>query len=85
MRKIHAFIAVALIGVLVSFGVSAGQDQVLIDQIRKKQAEKMKANPESQSESSKAVMPLDHGPHAQVTPWVNEQRRKAENTNVEKP
>lgn len=22
------------------------------------------------------VLPLDHGPHAQVTPWVNQQKRQ---------
>jgi hypothetical protein len=26
-------------------------------------------------EQQKSVLPLDHGPHAETTPWANEQRR----------
>ena len=26
--------------------------------------------------TKKLVLPLDHGPHAQVTPWTNEQTRQ---------
>jgi hypothetical protein len=58
----------------------AAQDQALIQQTRKSQlaydALQAQAAPQ---QSANALMnlklPLDHGPRAEVTPWVNRQRR----------
>jgi len=59
----------------------AAQDQSLIHTARKNQlandakAEQAAAPKPAQQPAQKLVLPLDHGPHAVVTPWVNEQRR----------
>jgi len=59
----------------------AAQDQSLIQTARKNQladdakTEQTVAAKPTQQPAQKLVLPLDHGPHAVVTPWVNEQRR----------
>lgn len=61
----------------------AGPDWQLIEQARKAKAAKMQREAKQQSQSAvaetgtpkKLVLPLDHGPRAQTTPWSNQQRR----------
>lgn len=61
----------------------AGPDWQLIEQARKAKAAKLQREATQQSQSGVAesgtpkrlVLPLDHGPRAQTTPWLNQQRR----------
>lgn len=59
----------------------AAQDQSLIQTTRKNQLANEAKNEQAvaakpvQQSAQKLVLPLDHGPRAVVTPWVNEQRR----------
>jgi hypothetical protein len=56
----------------------AAQDQTLIQQTRKNQAAHAadeSAGASSAKPAATAKPALDHGPRAQVTPWVNRQRQ----------
>jgi hypothetical protein len=72
-----------LCAVLVQFALAASaiaaQDQALVQETRKNQlahdAQDSKAPTEASVAADKLVLPLDHGPRAVVTPWVNQQRR----------
>lgn len=59
----------------------AGPDWQAIEQARKNasgQASKMeKAAPEDKCAERRLVLPLDHGPRAQTTPYLNRQRKEA--------
>lgn len=80
MKKI-TIAGLFVFSVTVSSSVIAAQDQLLIEQARKShpahdaQEQEAQQKPSAPSTAKKLVLPLDHGPHAQVTPWVNEQRR----------
>lgn len=68
--------------------VFAGPNWQLIEQARKAKAARMQQQavqqPTTQAQackeaSKRIVLPLDHGPRAQTTPWLNQQRlRRAE-------
>jgi len=81
MKKLSISILV-LLNTAFAVPAFAAQDQSLIETTRKNQlandAKNMQeAAPSVKSEKApeQLKLPLDHGPHAQVTPWVNEQRR----------
>jgi hypothetical protein len=71
---------VILLNVVFASSAIAGRDEALIQITRKNQIAhdaQAKASP-SQQPATSATQPklsLDHGPHAVVTPWVNDQRR----------
>jgi hypothetical protein len=50
----------------------AGPDWQIIEKARKDKQAKQAAGTQ---QDEKAVLPLDHGPHAQTTPWTNEQKQ----------
>lgn len=73
-----------LIGILAlsaTLPALAGPDWQAIEQARKNahvQASKMeKATPEDKCAEKRLVLPLDHGPRAQTTPYLNRQRKEA--------
>ena len=81
MKKLSLSMFVFLNAVFACSAVAA-QDQSLIDTTRKNQLANDAKNRQEAATSGKSEkaaeqvkLPLDHGPHAQVTPWVNEQRR----------
>lgn len=91
MKKLLITLAGALaIGAV--FPANAGPDWQLIEQARKAKSAKLQQEATQQKQNSaqtqatsaneapkRIVLPLDHGPRAQVTPWVNQQRlRRAE-------
>jgi hypothetical protein len=55
----------------------AGPDFFVIEQARKAQAAKADAAASAQqgTDNRKAVLPLDHGPRAQSTPYLNTKRK----------
>lgn len=59
----------------------AGPDWQSIDQARKNKraqvAQMEKLTPEQKCAAKRLVLPLDHGPRAQSTPYLNEQRRQS--------
>ncbi|HCY62236.1 MAG TPA: hypothetical protein DHV59_05280 [Oxalobacteraceae bacterium] len=65
-----------------AFPAIAGPDWQLIEQARKAKAAKMQreTTPSPQptvadnGTPKRVVLPLDHGPRAQTTPWLNRQR-----------
>jgi hypothetical protein len=69
--------AVALSTMLPAF---AGPDWQAIEQARKnKRAQVMqmeKPTPEERCAAKRLVLPLDHGPRAQSTPYLNEKRKQ---------
>jgi hypothetical protein len=75
MKKLLAFVigAIALTSTLPVF---AGPDWQVIEQGRKNQqatqAEQARTGDKC---AMRLVLPLDHGPHAQSTPYLNEQRK----------
>jgi hypothetical protein len=71
VKKMKLFTLV-LCGTLVTLCASmayAGRDENFFRQTRKKHSD------ENGSEASSQKRPLDHGPHAVVTPWMNEQSK----------
>lgn len=55
----------------------AGRDVGQIDQQEKANraaTEQRSADARTQSTARRLILPLDHGPHAQTTPWLNKQR-----------
>lgn len=80
MKTISVFSLLILNAALMTAS-HAAQDQSLIQTTRKNQlandakTEQAAASKPAQQSAQKRVLPLDHGPHAVVTPWVNEQRR----------
>ena len=68
--------AVALSAMLPAF---AGPDWQAIEQARKNKrvqvAQAEKASPEAKCAAKRLVLPLDHGPRAQTTPYLNEKRK----------
>jgi hypothetical protein len=70
--------AVALSAMLPAF---AGPDWQAIEQARKNKREQValadKASPEAKCAAKRLVLPLDHGPRAQSTPYLNEKRKAA--------
>ena len=77
--KIFPLIIAAALNVAVLNSAFAAKDEVLIQTTRKNQLAYDAAQAAAQSAQPAAakplVLPLDHGPHAVVTPWVNQQRR----------
>lgn len=69
--------AVALSVTLPAF---AGPDWQAIEQARKNKraqiARMEKLTPEEKCATRRLVLPLDHGPRAQTTPYLNEERRE---------
>lgn len=59
----------------------AGPDWQSIEQARanhRAQAARIeKLTPEEKCAAKRLVLPLDHGPHAQTTPYANEQRKQS--------
>lgn len=78
--KRFAVASLIVLSVTASSSIFAAQDQLVIEQARKNQLahdvheQEVQRKP-APSTATKLVLPLDHGPHAQVTPWFNEQRR----------
>lgn len=75
---------VTLIGTIAlgaTLSAFAGPDWQAIEQARKNahaQASKMeKATPKDKCDEKRLVLPLDHGPRAQTTPYLNRQRKEA--------
>lgn len=71
-----------LIGAVASSPVlpaSAGSDWQAIEQARKYKREQLaqaeKTSPEARCSAERLVLPLDHGPRAQTTPYLNEKRK----------
>ncbi|CDG83140.1 hypothetical protein [Janthinobacterium agaricidamnosum] len=84
-------LAIALLGastIGITVPALAGPDWQVIDHARVAKAEHLQQQAHEQPQavstacreaSKKLVLPLDHGPHAQATPWLNQQRlRQAE-------
>lgn len=97
MKKLLITLAGALaIGAVLP--ANAGPDWQLIEQARKAKSAKLQQEATQQKQKSaqpqatsgnegpkRIVLPLDHGPRAQTTPWVNQQRlRRAEQEAREK-
>lgn len=79
MKKLFARVNI-LLSVAFAGATFAAQDQALIQQTRKNQLahDALQAQAAPQQSASAAMhlkLPLDHGPRAEVTPWVNQQRR----------
>lgn len=79
MKKLFACMLALLNTAFAGIAVAA-QDQALVQQTRKNQvaqdAQQMHAAPQQlASAAANLKLPLDHGPRAEVTPWVNRQRR----------
>lgn len=59
----------------------AGPDWQAIEQARKNKrtqvAQMEKLAPEQKCAAKRLVLPLDHGPRAQTTPYLNEKRRQS--------
>lgn len=67
--------AFAAISALASLPAVAGPDWQLLEQARKaNQAEAQEQLREGRPR--RLALPLDHGPRAQTTPWLNQQRLK---------
>jgi len=62
----------------VSIPAVAGRDAAQISQQEKANQATAEQHAKEEAKAGKAatriVLPLDHGPHAQTTPWVNKQR-----------
>ena len=73
--SIFAMTVIAFASIPASAGRDAGQ------MMQQEQANKVAAAQRAQEEAkcgktaAKIVLPLDHGPRAETTPWVNQQRR----------
>jgi type II secretory pathway pseudopilin PulG len=73
------FITVVIaITAAVSIPAVAGRDAAQISQQEKANQAMAEQHAKEEAKAGKAatriVLPLDHGPHAQTTPWVNKQR-----------
>ncbi len=68
--------AVALSAMLPAF---AGPDWQAIERARQNKRAQLvpaeKASPQANCAAKRLVLPLDHGPRAQSTPWLNERRK----------
>jgi hypothetical protein len=76
-KRLNTLIGVvALIAMLPAF---AGPDWLAIEQARKNKREQLaqaeKTSPEAKCAAMRLVLPLDHGPRAQTTSYLNEKRR----------
>ena len=73
-----AMLALTSLAAAVASTAYAGRDVGQIDQQEK--ANRAAAEQRSQGDARarntarRVVLPLDHGPHAQTTPWLNKQR-----------
>ena len=80
MRKLVTTL-IGTIAIWFTLSAFAGPDWRAIEQARKNahvQASKMeKATPEDKCAEKRLVLPLDHGPRAQTTPYLNRQRKAA--------
>lgn len=80
MRKLITTL-IGTIAMGATLSAFAGPDWQAIEQARKNahvQASKMeKATPEEKCAEKRLVLPLDHGPRAQTTPYLNQQRKAA--------
>lgn len=78
MKRIFT-ILIGAIGLGVALPALAGPDWQAIEQARKNHrtqvGRKEKLTPDEQCAAKRLVLPLDHGPHAQSTPYLNEQRK----------
>ena len=58
---------------------TAGADWQVIEQARKNKraelAQVEKASPEAKCAAKRLALPLDHGPRAQTTPYLNDRRK----------
>ena len=58
---------------------AAGPDWQVVEQARKNKpaelAQAEKASPEAKCAAKRLVLPLDHGPRAQTTPYLNDRRK----------
>lgn len=58
---------------------TAGPDWQVIEQARKNKRAELaraeKASPEAKCAAKRLVLPLDHGPRAQTTPYLNDRRK----------
>ncbi|MGH8790462.1 MAG: hypothetical protein ACREYA_36060 [Cupriavidus necator] len=78
MNKLLIFL-IGMVTLGASLPAAAGPDFQAIERARKaKQAEqvKMAGTGQKDCDSMKLVLPLDHGPRAQTTPYLNQQRRE---------
>ncbi len=71
---------ITLIGIITfsaTFPAVAGPDFQAIEQARKAASQTVAASSASgkDCESQKLILPLDHGPRAQTTPYLNQQRK----------
>ncbi len=86
--KLRQHVELACVGMVAASAIAfsssaiAAKDDALIEATRKNQlahdaqdSQKKPSSEQSAGVAKKLVLPLDHGPHAVVTPWVNQQRR----------
>ncbi len=71
--KLLKSLAIAVTVVAVSAPAFAGRDQSQIMQ-QGRTATRTQVDVSACDAARKVVPPLDHGPHAQTTPWLNKQR-----------
>ena len=63
------------LGIAASLPAAAGPDWQAIEQARKaKQSEDVTQVAQAAETTKKFVLPLDHGPRSETTPWLNQQR-----------
>lgn len=75
MRK-QTLVISALLNIALASSALAAKDDVLLQITRKNQlAYDAAQSAQPAAPANKLVLPLDHGPRAVVTPWVNQQRR----------
>lgn len=83
MKTLFTLLPAAATAVAVTLPVFAGQDQQALDNARAKlRAEQIQLDKRTPAEKCDAKylaayreLPLDHGPRAQTTPYLNQQRK----------
>jgi len=77
MNKLHITVVFAATAA-VSLSAYAGRDggQIMEQDKANKAVAEQRAQEEARTgkTAKRIVLPLDHGPHAQATPWLNKQR-----------
>lgn len=72
-------ILIGIISLVAALPALAGPDWQAIEQVRKNHRAQVgqmeKLTPDEKCAAKRLVLPLDHGPHAQTTHYLNEQRK----------